>query len=35
MQVLQAGTLGLQLPFFGVALFLSVLIAVHAVESVV
>ena len=34
-EVLQAGTLGLLLPFFGVALFLSLLIAVHAVESVV
>ena len=33
-EVLQAGTLGLALPFFGVALFLSLLLAVHAVEPV-
>jgi hypothetical protein len=33
--LLQAGTLGLLLPFFGVALVLSLLIAVHAVEPVV
>jgi hypothetical protein len=31
----QAGTLGLQLPFFGVVLFRSVLIALHATATVV
>jgi hypothetical protein len=29
------GTLGLDLPFFGVAMFVSLLIAVHATESIV
>ena len=33
--VVQAGTLGLALPFFGVALFLSLLLAAHGVEPVV
>lgn len=34
-QLLQAGTVGPQLPFFGGVLFISLLIAVHATESVV
>ena len=34
-EVLQAGTVGLQLPFFAGVLFISLLIAVHATESVV
>ena len=34
-EVLQAGTLGLQLPFLGVVMFISLLIAVHAIESMV
>ena len=34
-EVLQAEALGLALPFFGVVLFLSLLLAVHVVEPVV
>ena len=34
-QLLQAGVVGLQLPFFGVAAFISLLLAVHATPPVV
>ena len=34
-QVVQAGAVGLQLPFFGVVTFISLLIAVHATHPVV
>ena len=34
-QVMQAGVVGLQLPFFGVITFISLLIAVHATDPLV
>jgi hypothetical protein len=34
-EVRQAGVIGLQLPFFAVAMFISLLIALHATEPVI
>jgi len=34
-EVIQAGVVGLQLPFFGVVMFISLLIALHATEPVI